>query len=166
MIAKSGILAPAEAIWPVRMSIQLSRRHFLAGCAASLVSPAVARARTDDPRQLALRGMDAVAYFTEDRALKGATSHALLWRGRVWHFVSLGNLERFMADPYRYMPQYGGACAWHMVVRQQMPGNPTVFDVVDRRLFLHHSSTTQQAWQRNAAAYIRVADARWRSLTS
>jgi len=32
----------------------------------------------------------------------------------VWKFTSRKNLERFLADPEAYAPQYGGYCAYAM----------------------------------------------------
>ena len=57
---------------------------------------------------LAIKGYDTVAYFTEDRAVKGKSDFSHSWNEATWHFVSAENRDLFAADPDHYAPQYGG----------------------------------------------------------
>ena len=57
---------------------------------------------------VAIKGYDPVAYFTENRAVKGSRAHAHQWRESTWYFASAAHLELFAADPERYVPKYGG----------------------------------------------------------
>ena len=61
---------------------------------------------------LAIDGYDAVAYFTEGKPVKGSSEHEFGWRDATWRFSSPANKDRFVADPERYAPQYGGYCAY------------------------------------------------------
>src|SRR5687767_3989555 len=63
-------------------------------------------------RGLALSGYDAVAYFTESRAVKGDARFEVVWNGARWRFASVENRDRFRAEPVRYAPRFGGYCAW------------------------------------------------------
>ncbi len=60
---------------------------------------------------VAIKGYDPVAYFTESRAIKGTKRFAHRWLGATWHFASAENRETFKQDPVAYAPQYGGHCA-------------------------------------------------------
>ena len=57
---------------------------------------------------VAIKGYDPVAYFTENRAVKGSREHAYQWRESTWHFSSNAHRELFVSDPERYAPKYGG----------------------------------------------------------
>jgi len=57
---------------------------------------------------LAISGYDAVAYFTEGKAVEGSDDFTLDYDGAVWRFSSQENRDAFAADPARYAPQYGG----------------------------------------------------------
>ena len=59
---------------------------------------------------IAIKGYDTVAYFTESRAIKGSSEFAYDWLGTPWHFHSAENRDLFMASPAKYAPQYGGYC--------------------------------------------------------
>ena len=60
---------------------------------------------------VAIMGYDPVAYFTENRAVKGSEKYSYDWLGTPWHFASREHQEMFAADPIKYAPQYGGYCA-------------------------------------------------------
>jgi YHS domain-containing protein len=59
-------------------------------------------------RGLALKGYDAVAYFTDGRPIEGQKDFETEWSGATWRFASAEHLELFKADPEKYAPQYGG----------------------------------------------------------
>lgn len=60
---------------------------------------------------VAIKGYDPVAYFTENQALKGSKEFSHDWLGATWHFASAENRDLFIAEPIKYAPQYGGHCA-------------------------------------------------------
>ncbi len=60
---------------------------------------------------LMLEGHDAVAYFTQNAAVKGDPAIKLAYRGVVYRFASEANRAAFMQEPERYMPQFGGFCS-------------------------------------------------------
>ncbi len=62
----------------------------------------------------AIRGYDAVAYFTDGRPVKGSREFSYRWRSAEWLFASAENLAVFRENPDRYAPQYGGYCAYAM----------------------------------------------------
>src|SRR5690242_14639928 len=60
---------------------------------------------------VAIDGYDPVAYFTENRAVKGSEKYTYDWLGTPWHFASEEHRELFKKSPVKYAPQYGGYCA-------------------------------------------------------
>ncbi len=57
---------------------------------------------------VAIKGYDTVAYHTEGHAVKGKSEFSHKWNDAKWYFTSAKNRDRFVADPERFAPQYGG----------------------------------------------------------
>ncbi|MBC6427761.1 MAG: YHS domain-containing protein [Cellvibrionales bacterium] len=113
---------------------------------------------------LAIKGYDSVAYFTENRAVKGVKAHQLEWRGANWRFASAGNLELFRQSPEKYAPAYGGYCAWAVSNDALAPIDPQQFTVLDGRLFLNYNAAVQKKWLPEKEERIRLADENWPGL--
>ncbi|WP_352255987.1 YHS domain-containing (seleno)protein, partial [Pseudoalteromonas sp. 19-MNA-CIBAN-0066] len=60
----------------------------------------------------AIKGYDSVAYFTQNKAVKGSDKYTFSYLGADWHFSSEENKTAFAENPKRYAPQYGGWCAY------------------------------------------------------
>jgi YHS domain-containing protein len=60
---------------------------------------------------VAIKGYDPVAYFTQNQAVEGSARYSHRWLGANWHFSSAENRDLFASDPAKYAPQYGGYCA-------------------------------------------------------
>jgi YHS domain-containing protein len=113
---------------------------------------------------LAIEGTDPVGYFTEGRPVRGDRAHALMWRGVEWRFSSPETLAAFEADPVRYAPQYGGWCAWAVAEGYTAPTTPEAWAVVDGKLYLTHSRSTQRRWKRDIPGNVERANANWPAL--
>ena len=50
----------------------------------------------------AIRGYDPVAYFTDNKAVKGNDQFSFEWKNAIWHFASAENLAAFKSDPQKY----------------------------------------------------------------
>ena len=61
-----------------------------------------------DESGVAIRGYDTVAYFTEGHARKGSKEFEYVWQGIRWRFANAAHRDLFVANPDKYMPQYGG----------------------------------------------------------
>ena len=83
--------------------------------------------------ELALKGYDPVAYFTEKRAMVGNTQFRLEWDGATY---PAKHLELFKADPERYLPQYSNLCAASVAKGVRVQGQPEYWLVQDGRLYL------------------------------
>jgi hypothetical protein len=108
-----------------------------------------------DSNRLAIRGYDAVAYFTESKAIQGTSEYEFVWEDAKWWFVSPEHRDIFVADPYRYMPQFGGYCAAAMAEGMLLPANPEAWTIVDGKLYmLADSPDAVHRWKANLEWYI------------
>jgi len=113
---------------------------------------------------VAVGGYDVVAYFDQGKPLKGSEQFSTTWKGAEWHFASQDHLERFKADPARYAPQYGGYCAWAVAHNDTATGDPTLWTIVDGKLYLNYNADIQHKWRRNEKELIGDADGYWPGL--
>ncbi len=110
---------------------------------------------------LALRGYDPVAYFTHGKAIPGSFRHASLHDGAVYQFASPENKKAFEANPAKYVPAYGGYCAYGVSVGKKFDGDPRVWKVVDGRLYLNLNADIQEMWMKDVPGAVSKADRNW-----
>ena len=89
------------------------------------------------PSGLAIRGADTVAYFTEKKYVPGSDRFITEWNGAVWQFSSQENLDKFIASPEEYAPQYGGYCAYGVSQNYLVKIEPENWTIVDGKLYLN-----------------------------
>lgn len=113
---------------------------------------------------LAIRGADPVAYFTDGKYVPGSPEFTTKWMGATWRFASADHRDRFVADPEKYAPQYGGYCAYAVSQGRTATIDPTAFTVVNGKLYLNYSKSIEKTWRANRDEYIEQADANWPGL--
>ena len=67
-----------------------------------------------DRKGVILEGHDAVAYFTQGKAVKGNPEIKSIYQGATYLFASGEGKADFDKDPAKFVPQYGGFCAYGM----------------------------------------------------
>lgn len=113
---------------------------------------------------VALGGYDVVAYHRAREARRGILIHEAEFGGYLWHFESDINLGRFIDDPLRYIPAYGGHSAEAVAEGYLVEGDPEVWSIKGGRLFLFFSQPLLRKWLEDAGALIRQADRNWVTL--
>ena len=89
---------------------------------------------------VAIKGYDTVAYFTQGKAVKGSETHSLKWLGAVWHFSSAEHRDLFKSSPVRYAPQYGGYCADGVAYGQSTANiDPQAWRIINDKLYLNYN---------------------------
>jgi hypothetical protein len=105
-----------------------------------------------DSSGLALKGYDPVAYFTENKPVKGNTEFSAR--------------HAFAAAPAKYSPQYGGYCAFGVASGYKAPIEPDAWTVVDGKLYLNYNQSVRRQWSGDIPGYLRKADANWPQVRS
>src|SRR5690349_3435689 len=114
----------------------------------------------------AIRGYDPVAYFTENKPVKGKAEFTAEWKDQKWYFSSAKNKTVFMASPESYAPQYGGFCAFAMARGYKATSDPSAFTIVNNKLYLTFSRTVQEEWNKQRQHFIGRADQNWPTVKS
>lgn len=116
---------------------------------------------------VAIRGTDPVAYFTEQRPVKGSNAFSANWNGTTWHFASAENRDLFLTDPEKYAPQYGGFCAWAVAEKGKLYSTqPDNWSIVDGKLYLNYSDGVQESWEKDIPGFIQEGDRRWPTIVA
>jgi YHS domain-containing protein len=112
-----------------------------------------------DKYGVAVRGYDPVAYFIEKRAVKGKEKFAVQTDdGAIYYFSSLENRAIFIAEPTRYVPQFGGFCALGAAQGTLARSDPNAFRVVDGKLYLISNAKNATKWSNDAQRLISKAN--------
>lgn len=137
----------------------------LAALALAATPPAAeAQAVNVDQANVALHGYDPVSYFTDNKAVPGSAEFTAVHEGATYRFVSAAHRAAFTADPARYVPVYGGYCAFGVSRGYKVKVDPEAFRVVDGRLYLNYDKGVQKEWLKDIPGYLAKADKNWPDL--
>lgn len=139
----------------------------LALAALAPAQPAFAEQRpvyTAPLSNVGVNGYDVVAYFTDGRPVRGSTEFRTTHQNVEYRFASAEHMALFRANPARYLPQYGGYCAWAVSQGYTASANPNNWRIVDGRLYLNYNGEVQERWEQDIPGHIRNADANWPSV--
>ena len=143
---------------------------FLKSISISLALLVSANALAADPIETgtfnnkAIYGYHTVAYFTQNKAVKGDKKISTQWRGADWFFSSAEHKAMFVADPEKYAPQYGGYCAYAMSDGRLVGIDEDAFTILDGKLYLNYSMSVMNEWRTNTDLFIKEADAEYPKL--
>ncbi|MEM8509476.1 MAG: YHS domain-containing (seleno)protein [Bacteroidota bacterium] len=113
-------------------------------------------------------GYDVVAYF-DGQATKGDDSYMAEHDGVNFKFMNGNNLEKFKANPEKYIPKYGGYCAYAVAVSgKKVSVNPETFEIREGELYLFYNSgknNTLRLWLDESPDVLKQqADKNWEKI--
>ena len=120
---------------------------------------------TDPLTGVAIDGLDPVSYFTEPEPLPGKPDYEYDWSGVPWYFASAANRDVFIRAPTVYAPQFGGHGAMSLARGYLSDGNPRIYAIVAKRLYLFYSSGNKDAFLLAPAPALKDASAHWQELS-
>ena len=109
----------------------------------------------------AVQGYDVVSYQTGKRPIRGNGNFVAVHDGATYQFSSADNQKAFEKDPEKYVPAYGGYCAFGTSVGKKFIGDPEVWRIVDGKLYLNLDTSIQSEWLQDVPGRIRSANANW-----
>jgi hypothetical protein len=115
---------------------------------------------------LALQGYDAVSFFEDGGAKRGAFEHSVHWNGATWLFASEASARRFKRDPGAFAPQFDGYCALAAALGYKAPAEATTGKVVDGKLYLNYNAEAARVWSEDVPGNIVKGEKNWPKLNS
>lgn len=135
-----------------------------------LAASAFAGEQYIDATGLAVSGYDVVSYFDlpqsgvgspQQSPLAGSAGIIAEYNGALFAFATEENRARFLADPAQVVPQYDGHCAYGVAQGGKVPGNPTLWRIVDGKLYLNIARNVVGFWESDIPGNIITAKANW-----
>jgi YHS domain-containing protein len=113
-------------------------------------------------------GYDVVEYFN-NKAAKGSKKISTIFDGVKFLFSTKENLAMFNKSPEKYVPQYGGYCAYAIgKSSEKVSINPKTFEIRDGKLYLFYNAwgtNTLKMWtDENPKKLKEQADVNWKKL--
>lgn len=117
---------------------------------------------------VALEGYCPVAYFAVNKPVMGKKQFSSTHKDVTYYFVSADAKKLFDKSPEKYVPAYGGWCAFGMAVGDKFPVDPTRFKIVDGKLNLFLRNKNVDAltlWNKGSEQeHVQKAAAHWKKV--
>ncbi len=156
------------------MNTQFHRRTIFtvmaAAAGAGLAHAASAQSRTGGAPNLmhaglGLKGYDPVAYFVDGKPAPGRDTLATSHNGLTWRFATAANLATFEKEPAKYLPVYGGFCAWGVSQGKLFDVDPaTGWMIADKKLHVFFNADILKLFKSDQVALTARAEQNWPKL--
>ena len=114
-------------------------------------------------------GYDVVSYFTKKAPLKGNKNYEATFENAKFRFATQEHLNLFKENPKKYIPQYGGYCAYAVAAKKtKMYIDADAYEIRDGKLYLFYSSwlgSKLKDWQTEDTKKLQEkADKNWQEI--
>jgi YHS domain-containing protein len=120
-------------------------------------------AASADVNTVAVGGYDAVSYHS-GKPVRGSGNYAYKYNGSMYLFSTEENMKTFKKSPAKYVPAYGGYCAYGAAVGKKFNGDPEVWKIVDGTLYLNLNEDVSKIWHKDIPGNISKADTNWKTI--
>ncbi|MGB0166664.1 MAG: YHS domain-containing (seleno)protein [Luteibaculum sp.] len=122
-----------------------------------------------DNSNIMLEGYSPVSYLDLGLAQKGNKAYKSEYEKVVYYFTSAEQKSKFDANPQKYVPQFGGYCAFGVYAGAKFRPDPTKFLVSNGKyyLFLYNLELdAKELWQneKDQSAVVEKANENWKKL--
>jgi len=140
-----------------------------AGCAALFVVGMAAGAHAQKVNTasggVAVKGYDVVAYVKAGKPVEGSEQFVHRIGRTTYRFSSAANRDAFAKEPGRYLPQFGGFCAYAVSRGYTADVDPRAWRIVGGKLYLNYDRGAQAKWEEDLSGNISKGDAHWPALS-
>lgn len=113
---------------------------------------------------LAVHGYDVVSFFTDDKPAQGDANFSVVHNDATYRFVNQAHLEAFQSNPDKYVPAFGGFCAYGVSVGALFDGDPRYWKIVGNKLYLNLDQGIADAFNKDVQGALRKAEESWPKL--
>ncbi len=122
-----------------------------------------------DNSNIALQGYSPVSYLDLGLAQLGNKNFKSEHDKVIYYFTSADQKNKFDSNPSKYLPQYGGYCAFGIYAGAKFRVDPNKFIVKDGKYFLFLNNVeldAKQLWlaENNHSKLTSTANQNWRAL--
>jgi YHS domain-containing protein len=114
-----------------------------------------------DKNGVAIQGYDPVAFFTQNKPVKGSAGFQSSYKGATYYFASAEDKSTFDAAPAKYEPQFGGYCAYGISQGHLAPVKIEAFQIVNGKLLMQYDLDVKGTFNKDQAGNLQKADKNW-----
>jgi hypothetical protein len=110
-------------------------------------------------------GYDVVSYFSNE-AIKGSDKYTFTYDNVKFKFSNEANFNLFKSTPEKYIPQYGGWCAYAIALKnKRVTIDPNTYEIREGKLYMFYKTkfiNTYKKWlEKNPKILIHKANVNW-----
>ena len=141
-------------------------RHFLIAAMATVAfaSPSASFADTVANSVIGARGYDLTTFFSSEKPAHGTGHHVATYDGVDYLFTSDENKKAFEADPQKFLPAFGGFCAFGASIGKKFVADPDVYDIVDNKLYFNLDTKIRAIWAKDITGNVKKAETNWKTI--
>lgn len=117
-----------------------------------------------DSNGVAIQGYDPVAFFTQNKPVKGQQPFHSSYNGAMYLFASQQDKDLFDKEPSKYEPQFGGYCAYGASRGNRAPVKIEAWQIVNGRLLMQYDLDVKDAFNKDQQGKLKKADQNWPGL--
>ena len=114
--------------------------------------------------KVALSGFDAVSFFADSKPENGMPTISAEHKGATYFFATEDNKKTFLANPDKYLPQFGGFCAFGVSVGLLLPIDVPTWQVRNGKLYIVLNSDIKKSFDEEFDANVAKASKNWPDL--
>ena len=117
-----------------------------------------------DANGVAIQGYDPVAYFKQNKPVKGSPKNQSVYQGAKFYFASATDKKEFDKSPIKYAPTYGGYCANSLRKGKLKNGDPNIFYIYKGKLYFCSTKAAAEEFEKDIDKHLIETDDNWRQL--
>lgn len=129
------------------------------------ILPVQDKTHTNNKNGVGIQGYDPVSYFKDRNPREGDSDIVAVFDDVKYFFISEENKHTFESDPARYLPEYGGWCAYAIGKSgDKVKVDPNTFKIVDGKLYLFYNFkgyNTLSEWNKDESNLLLKARENW-----
>jgi len=114
----------------------------------------------------AVSGYDVVAFFTDSRPVNGSPAISAMYQGATYFFATEEHKKLFEQNPDKYVPQYGGFCAYGVALGKLFPVDINTWQVRNGKLYLNLNADILKTFNADFEGNIIKAEKNWPGLVA
>jgi hypothetical protein len=112
----------------------------------------------------AVSGYDPVAFFTDSKPVHGLPSIPAEYKGATYLFATDEHRKLFIATPEKYLPQYGGFCAYGVGRGKLVEVDINTWQMRNGKLYLNLNPDVLKKFNADIEGNLAKADKNWPAL--
>jgi YHS domain-containing protein len=146
---------------------QIPLKYFTAGLMIILPFLSHAKVSYNTKSEFAIQGHDPVSYILDQKAQKGKKEFKATFDGLDYLFESAEHKVAFLKSPEKFIPAYGGWCAYAMAEGEKVDIDPKTFKIIEGRTYLFYNGlwgNTLEKWKKDETNLKKNADKSWQEI--